>query len=67
MYTNAVAESGMLYLQHDFYNITFKVKHKLYIASGSAPPPSEKFWVRAWVDVLITCFFNIISLIMLGI
>jgi hypothetical protein len=26
----------MLYLQHDFYNITFKIKHTLYIASGSA-------------------------------
>jgi hypothetical protein len=26
----------MLYLQHDFYNIIFKIKHKLYIASGSA-------------------------------
>jgi hypothetical protein len=27
-----------LHLWHDFYNIVFKIKHKLYIASGSAPP-----------------------------
>ena len=27
----------MLYLVHEFYNIIFKVKYKLYIASGSAP------------------------------
>jgi hypothetical protein len=39
MYTNAVANSVMLhlYLRHAFYNIIFKIKHKLYIASGSAP------------------------------
>jgi hypothetical protein len=37
MYINAVANSVTLYLQHDFYNIIFKIKHKLYIASGSAP------------------------------
>jgi hypothetical protein len=49
MYTNAVAGSVMLCLQHDFYNIIFNIKHKLYIASGSAPPsPKEKSWVRAW-------------------
>jgi hypothetical protein len=35
---NAVSESVMLYLQHDFYKIVFKIKHKSYIASGSAPP-----------------------------
>jgi hypothetical protein len=28
-----------LYLRHDFYYIIFKNKHKLYIASGSVPPP----------------------------
>ena len=28
-----------------FNNTVFQVKHKLYIASGSAPP-NEKFWVR---------------------
>jgi hypothetical protein len=39
MYTNVVAGSVMLYLQQDFYTIIFKIKHKLYIASGSAPPP----------------------------
>ena len=41
----------MLYLRHDFCNIMFKIKHKLYMYSGSAPPsPSEKLWVA-------TCFF----------
>jgi hypothetical protein len=32
----------MLCLQHDFYNIIFKIKHKLYTPSGSAPPPPKK-------------------------
>jgi hypothetical protein len=31
-------QSVMLYLLYYFYKITFKIKHKLYIASGSAPP-----------------------------
>jgi hypothetical protein len=48
MYINAVADSVMLYL-HDCYNIIFKIKHKLYIASGSAPT-KEKFWVRVWLQ-----------------
>jgi hypothetical protein len=39
MYINAVADSVMLCLQHGFYNIIFKMKHKLYAASGSTPPP----------------------------
>jgi hypothetical protein len=37
MYINAVANSVVLCLQRDFYNITFKIKPELYIASGSAP------------------------------
>jgi hypothetical protein len=36
MHINSVANSVLLYLQHDFYNITFKIKHKLFIVSGSA-------------------------------
>jgi hypothetical protein len=32
---------------YDSYNIIFKIKNKVYIASGSAPPPpTQKFWVR---------------------
>jgi hypothetical protein len=42
MYINAVANSAMLYLRHYFYNIIFNIKHKLYIASGSAPPPPPR-------------------------
>jgi hypothetical protein len=42
MYINAVADSVMLYLQHDFYNIIFKIKHKLCVVSGSAPHPPAK-------------------------
>ena len=42
-------QTVMLYLRHDFYNIIFKIKHKLYIALGSDPSPKEKFWV-------CTCF-----------
>ena len=47
-YINTVANSVMLqvYLGHDFYNMIFKMKHKIYIALGlePPPPPSEKFW-----------------------
>jgi hypothetical protein len=39
LYSNAVADSVMLYLQHDFYTIIFKIKHKVYTARGAAPPP----------------------------
>jgi hypothetical protein len=39
MYINAVTGSVMLCLQRGFCNIIFKTKHKLHIASGSAPPP----------------------------
>jgi hypothetical protein len=42
MYINAFAGSFMLYLRRDFYNIIFKTKYKLYIASGSALPPQRK-------------------------
>jgi hypothetical protein len=39
IYINTDANSVMLYLRHDFYNITFKTKNKLvYTASGSALP-----------------------------
>jgi hypothetical protein len=38
MYINAVANNVMLHV-YDFYNIIFKIKYKLNIASGSAPPP----------------------------
>jgi len=33
------------YLRHDFYNIIFKIKHKLYIALGSA---SMCPWIKHW-------------------
>jgi hypothetical protein len=56
-FVNAVKNNIMfqLYLWHEFYNIAFKIKNKLYIASRSAslpPPPrssfpNEKFYVRA--------------------
>jgi hypothetical protein len=36
-----------LYLRRDFYNIVFKIKHEIYVASGTAFLPNEKFWVRA--------------------
>jgi hypothetical protein len=41
MYINAVAGSVMLYLQHDFYLIIFKIKDKLYMASGSDHPQGQ--------------------------
>jgi hypothetical protein len=31
----------MLYLQRDFYNLIFKMKHKLYIATVPPPPPRQ--------------------------
>jgi hypothetical protein len=39
----------MLHLRHDFCNIMFKIKHKLYIASGS--PPAQR---RIQVAHLVT-------------
>jgi hypothetical protein len=42
MYTHAVADSVVLYLQRDFYNIIFKMKHKLFIASGQQSPCKGK-------------------------
>jgi hypothetical protein len=49
MYISAVAGNVILYLQHEFYNMIFKIKHKLHTASGSPPPPpKEKFWVCTW-------------------
>jgi hypothetical protein len=48
---STVANHVMKYL-HDFYNIIFQIKQKLYIASGSASPPPprarEKSWIRTW-------------------
>jgi hypothetical protein len=35
MYINAVSDSVMLGLQHDFYNIIFKIRRKLYIAPAT--------------------------------
>jgi hypothetical protein len=35
MYINAVANSVMLYIELDFYNIIFKIKHNLYVGSLS--------------------------------
>jgi hypothetical protein len=42
MYINAVAGSVVLYLQHDVYNIIFKIIYQLYIVSSSAPFPPRK-------------------------
>ena len=39
MYINSVANSVVLqvYSRHEFYNMSFKIAHKLRSASGSAP------------------------------
>jgi len=43
MYINAVAN------RHNFYNIIFKTKYKLYTAIRSAPSrPMKKIWVLTW-------------------
>jgi hypothetical protein len=47
IYINEVANSVMLYVQHEFYNLIFKIKHKLHIPQGRPlPPTKEKFWVH---------------------
>lgn len=41
-----------LYLRRDFYNMIFKIKHKLlasWSAPTSPPPPNENFWERTCV------------------
>jgi hypothetical protein len=48
-YINSISNSIMLqlYLQHKYCNVIFKMKLKVYIASGSAPPsPNYKLWMR---------------------
>jgi len=43
-----------LHLRHGFYNIVFKIKHKLYIASGSNPPaPTKNSGCAPAVDVTL--------------
>jgi hypothetical protein len=41
MYINAVADSVMLYLQRDFYNIIFKIKHEIMYSLRFSPPPPK--------------------------
>jgi hypothetical protein len=65
MYINAVADSVILYLLHDFHNIMFTIKHKLYTASGSAPPPQRKILgVHLLECVLILILFSTLGLIL---
>jgi hypothetical protein len=48
---NAVVDSLMLYIQHDFYNIIFKMEDKLYIDLGSPPPSGKKSGcARVWME-----------------
>jgi len=37
LYVNAFAALQYIYT-YNFYNMILKIKHKLYMASGSAPP-----------------------------
>jgi hypothetical protein len=62
-YVNAFADSLKLYLHYDLRNIIFKIKHKLYIASGSAPPPphKENFWVRTCLRLPYCCMVTIVT------
>jgi hypothetical protein len=43
-------QTVMLYLRHDFYNIIFKIKHKLYIAPGVSPTPLQNFGCAPEID-----------------
>jgi hypothetical protein len=50
----------MLYLWHDFYNTAFKIKHILYIASGSAPAAEkEKSGVRPGPLLILIIFCSV--------
>jgi hypothetical protein len=42
MYINAAANSVVWYLQHDFCNLIFKIRHKFYSLRVSPPPPSPR-------------------------
>jgi hypothetical protein len=61
MCKKAVANTVMLYLQHDFCNIIFKIKHKLYIPSGlgSPPPPQTKILGAHLMNMDIVHAFHI--------
>jgi len=50
-----------LYLWHDFYNMSFKIKLKLYIASGSSPPPPPKKKKNPGVHV---CRFRVLQFLL---
>jgi hypothetical protein len=52
----------MLYLQHDFYNIIFKIK--LCIVPRSAPPPpsKEKFCVQACFPPCVKVLSHIVNI-----
>jgi hypothetical protein len=50
MYINAVGSSVMMYLQHDFCKIIFKIKHKLFVTSASAPTPRKNPGCASAVD-----------------
>jgi hypothetical protein len=42
IHINAVANGVITYLVHDFYNISFKIKHKIYIEPQGPPPPKKQ-------------------------
>ena len=53
MCINAGAKSAVLqlYQWHDFYNILFKIEHKLHVASESVPP-APSAWLSLFQVVL---------------
>jgi hypothetical protein len=52
---------------YDMIFITiFKIKHKLYTASGSAfsPSPTETFWLRTWCQIQVVRNNEVLLVIM---
>ena len=45
----------------DINYVVFEIKHKLCIASDSAPSPKEKFWVSLWgmSNFVWRCIINV--------
>jgi hypothetical protein len=45
--------------RRDFNNIIFKIKHKSYIALGSAPAPPKKFLGAPIAETYVPVFFSV--------
>jgi hypothetical protein len=58
MYINAVADSVMLYLRHDFYNIVLKSNKNYIYPQVTPPPPPPQMKNFEWAPGFISKEFS---------